>query len=268
MKLLKDSELHKHRETVIEVKGMTITRGGADVVRNASATIKRGDYVGIVGPNGGGKTTLIKGILGMIPLRTGEVRIFGRSISEFQEWNRIAYVSQDAINFDEQFPLTVYELISLGRLNRKNMGRRMKSEDRKVISETLDYMGLSDIQDKRIGKLSGGQKQRVFIAKALVRRPEILFLDEPVAGVDADNMERFYKLLSNLNQEKNITIVMVSHDLSVVFCRMSKVVCVNRDVNASDVDMVMDPNDLLKKAYGEHFQFVFHRHECKGRFGA
>jgi zinc transport system ATP-binding protein len=127
-------------------------------------------------------------------------------------------------------------------------------------------MGISDLAKKRIGELSGGQKQRVFVAKALVRNPEVLILDEPVAGVDATALESFYKKLSDLNTDKGITILIVSHDLTAVFCRMSKFMCVNQQVYLSDISKDSDPNVILKQAYGEHFHFVFHEHRCKGDF--
>ena len=127
-------------------------------------------------------------------------------------------------------------------------------------------MGISEIANKRIGNLSGGQKQRTFVAKALVRNPEIIFLDEPVTGFDANTLEKFYKKLSDLNSKKEITIIIVSHDLSAIFCRMSKLICVNKDVYISKISKDTDPNNILKKVYGEHFHFVFHEHTCKGVF--
>jgi len=253
-------------DPIIEVSNLTVRRGDEVVVSGASFRIDRGDYVGIVGPNGGGKTTLLHAILGSIPFQKGRIRLFGEDISRFRDWERVAYVSQEAINFDPQFPLTVRELVGLGRVRRGNIGRRLRKDDWKAVDEALNFMGISQLAGRRIGQLSGGQKQRVFVAKALVRKPEILFLDEPVAGVDADTMERFYKKLSNLNQEKGITILIVSHDLTAVFCRMSKAMCVNRDVHAADITPELDPNDLLKKAYGDHFHFVYHEHSCEGVF--
>jgi len=123
-----------------------------------------------------------------------------------------------------------------------------------------------DLSGRRVGELSGGQKQRAFVAKALVRNPEVIFLDEPVAGVDAATQEKFYQKMSDLNGRMGITILIVSHDLAAVFCRMSKVICVNREVNVSDIRPGQDPNSILRKAYGEHFHFVFHEHKCEGEF--
>jgi zinc transport system ATP-binding protein len=253
-------------EPIVEAKSVDIIRSNDLVIQQATFTINKGDYVGIVGPNGGGKTTLLLAIVGFLPIQRGTIRLFGKNISSFSQWEKVAYVSQGAINFDNNFPLTVRELVGLGRINRRNIGRKLTSTDWEAVDESLEIMAVNDLANKRIGNLSGGQKQRVFVAKALVRHPDVLFLDEPVAGIDASTLEKFYKTLSDLNAKKNITIVIVSHDLSTVFCRMSKLICVNRQVYISDITKGMDPNNILKKVYGEHFHFVFHEHTCEGVF--
>lgn len=252
--------------SVLEVKDLCVNRSNALVIEDANFSIHRRDFVGIVGPNGGGKTTLLLALLKLLPREKGSIRFFGVDIDSFSQWERIAYVSQDAINFDTHFPLTVRELVALGRINSANLGRRFNREDLEAVDKALRFMGILNIGGKRIGQLSGGQKQRIFVAKALVRNPEILIMDEPVTGVDADTQEKFYKKLSNLNVSKGITILIVSHDLTAVFCRMSKVMCVNRAVNVSPIAEGFDPNKALRKAYGDHFHFVFHKHECERIF--
>ena len=254
------------KKPVIEVEGVSVSRSGARVIEDATFTVLGGEFVGVVGPNGGGKTTLIKATLGLLPRDSGTVRLFGQPVEQFNTWNRIAYVGQDAVNFDQTFPLSVRELVSLGRIQRENLGHRLTGDDWRRVDEILGFMGIRDLAEKRIGQLSGGQKQRVFVAKAMVREPDILFLDEPVAGVDAETEERFYMKLSNLNAQKGTTIINVSHDLSAVFCRMSRVICVNREVNVADIGDEMGFTTALKKAYGEHFHFVFHEHMCEGLF--
>jgi len=146
------------------------------------------------------------------------------------------------------------------------LGRTLKREDWASVDEVLEFMGISDAAERRIGQLSGGQKQRVFVAKALVRNPEIILLDEPIVGVDAETQEKFYKKLSDLNVERGITILLVTHDLTAVFCRMSKVMCINRLVNVSEINADLKPEEVLRKAYGEHFHFVFHEHKCRRVF--
>lgn len=254
------------KKPVIEVEGVSVSRSGTRVIEGANFTVLQGEFVGVVGPNGGGKTTLIKATLGLLPRDSGAVRLFGQPVEQFNNWKRIAYVGQDAVNFDQTFPLSVRELVSLGRIQKENLGRRLTGDDWRRVDEILGFMGIRDLAEKRIGQLSGGQKQRVFVAKAMVREPDILFLDEPVAGVDAETQERFYMKLSNLNAQRGTTIIDVSHDLSAVFCRMSRVICVNREVNVADIGDEMGFTKALKKAYGDHFHFVFHEHMCEGLF--
>jgi zinc transport system ATP-binding protein len=260
------SDVMKEKTSILEVSNLYVNRSNSLVIEHADFKIRRGDYVGIVGPNGGGKTTLILALLNILPRTKGSIRLFGQNIESFSNWEKVAYVPQHAVNFDSNFPLSVRELVSLGRVNRGNMGRRLQRKDWAAVDESLDFMGISGIAGKRIGQLSGGQKQRVFVAKALVRNPEIIFLDEPVVGVDAETQEKFYKKLSDLNVERGITILLVTHDLTAVFCRMSKVMCVNRWVNVAEITEDVEPEEVLRKAYGEHFHFVFHKHECKRVF--
>jgi zinc transport system ATP-binding protein len=256
----------KEKTPILEVSNLHVDRTNSPVIEHASFAIHRGDYVGIVGPNGGGKTTLLLALLNILPRTKGTIRLFGQNIDSFSNWEKVAYVPQHAVNFDSQFPLVVRELVSLGRVNRSNLGRTLKREDWESVDEVLEFMGISDIANRRVGQLSGGQKQRVFVAKALVRNPEIILLDEPIVGVDAETQEKFYKKLSDLNLKKGITILLVTHDLTAVFCRMSKVMCVNRWVNVAEITEGVEPEEVLRKAYGEHFHFVFHKHECRRVF--
>lgn len=256
----------KEKNPVLEVSSLHVVRSNSVVIEDANFTVHQGDYVGIVGPNGGGKTTLLLALLNIIPRTKGTIRLFGESIESFTGWEKVAYVPQHAVNFDPQFPLTVRELVALGRVNRNNLGRTLRREDWDSVDEALGFMGIVDIANRRIGQLSGGQKQRVFVAKALVRNPEVILLDEPVVGVDARTQEKFYKKLSDLNIKRGITILLVTHDLTAVFCRMSKVLCMNRWVNVAEITEELEAEELLRKAYGEHFHFVFHKHECERVF--
>ena len=250
----------------MQLENVDVARSGDLVIQNANFTIDKGDYVGLVGPNGGGKTTLILALLNFLPHTKGTIKLFGTNIDKFQAWEKVAYISQNATSFDSKFPLTVRELVSLGRIKKGNIARRFTQEDWQAVDDSINFMGLTQDTHKRIGQLSGGQKQRVFVAKALARNPEIIFLDEPIVGVDAGTQEKFYKKLSDLNTKRKTTILLVTHDLTSVFCRMSKVLCVNKQIEIAQITSNLDPNKLLKKAYGDHFHFVFHRHKCNGVF--
>ena len=251
---------------ILELQNVDIVRSGEIIIQKANFTLNKGDYVGLVGPNGGGKTTLILALLNFLPRAKGTIKLFNTNIDKFQAWQKVAYISQTATNFDNKFPLTVRELVALGRIKKDNIARRYTNEDWQAVDDSINFMGLTKEAHKRIGQLSGGQKQRVFVAKALARNPEIIFLDEPIVGVDAATQEKFYKKLSNLNTRRKTTILLVTHDLTSVFCRMSKVLCVNKQVEIAEITSNLDPNTLLKKTYGEHFHFVFHKHECHGVF--
>jgi zinc transport system ATP-binding protein len=253
-------------EPILELENVNVERSNNLVIQNANFTIGRGDYVGLVGPNGGGKTTLILALLNFLPHTKGTIKLFGTNIDKFSAWEKVAYISQNATSFDSKFPLTVRELVSLGRIKKGNVARRFTQQDWEAVDDSITFMGLSEAADKRIGQLSGGQKQRVFVAKALARNPEIIFLDEPIVGVDATTQEKFYKKLSDLNTKRKTTILLVTHDLTSVFCRMSKILCVNKYVEITQITDSLDPNTLLKRAYGEHFHFVFHKHKCHGVF--
>ena len=253
-------------DNIIEVESLNVARNGRTIIENATFNIEQGSYTGIVGPNGGGKSTLMQAILGILPKESGIIKIMGDPIEKFNQWSKIAYVSQHSINFDQNFPLTVRELVGLGRIKRGNIGRPLKKEDWVKVDEALEFMGITELANRRIGQLSGGQKQRVFVAKSIVRNPQILILDEPASGIDPEAQELFYMILANLNAKQGTTILIVSHDLAAVFCRMNHVICINRKVHTSPITQDIDPNDVLQKAYGSHFHFIFHEHSCEGIF--
>ncbi|MDR0493762.1 MAG: metal ABC transporter ATP-binding protein [Nitrososphaerota archaeon] len=251
---------------MLEVKNLNVNRNGIPVIENATFRINKGDYVGIVGPNGGGKTTLLKVLLNFLPYTQGSIQLFGTELAKFSSWQKVAYISQQATNFEDQFPLTVRELVSLGCIKKGQLGRKFTREDWKIVDDNLDFMGLSNVANRRIGQLSGGQKQRMFVAKALTHKPELILLDEPIVGVDSEAQEKFYKKLSDLNIKHQTTILIVTHDLASVFCRMSKILCINKNIELADITQNLDTNQLLKRTYGEHFHFVFHQHNCIGDF--
>jgi len=262
----KKKMITQNNPPVLEVKNLNINRNATTVIENATFTINKGDYVGIVGPNGGGKTTLLRVILNFLPYTQGSIQLFGTDLTKFSSWQKIAYISQQATNFEDQFPLTVRELVSLGCIQKGHLGRKFTPKDWQTVDNNIEYMGLKDVANRRIGQLSGGQKQRMFVAKALTHKPELILLDEPIVGVDSDAQEKFYKKLSDLNIKYQTTILIVTHDLASVFCRMSKILCINKNIEIANITQDLDTTQLLKRAYGDHFHFVFHQHSCKGEF--
>lgn len=181
------------------------------------------DFLGIIGPNGGGKTTLLKVILGLINPSRGSVTVLGDSPERSRRY--IGYVPQIS-QFDREFPVTVLDVVLMGRLGRKGILRRYSEEDKRVAYEVLESVEMLELKDNQIGKLSGGQLQRVLLARALASDPKILLLDEPTASIDEPTKTELYELLKNLNRK--VTIVLVSHDIGVISSHVDKIACINR----------------------------------------
>lgn len=215
--------------TIIELEGISFSYGrAADVLSDVSLTVRKGEYLGLIGPNGGGKTTLLKVMLGLLKPREGRVELFGTPLRAFKEWPRIGYVSQRAIAFDALFPVTVEEVVRMGRYARRGLFRRLTLEDARKAEQALEDVEMLAYRHRRVSDLSGGQKQRVFLARALASEPDMIALDEPTSGVDHETEEQFYALLGKLNRERGMTLVLVSHDLERVAREASCVAVVDR----------------------------------------
>lgn len=226
------------------------------VLENISFKADQGDLLGIIGPNGAGKTTLFSLILGLLEGYQGKITLFNEDIRNNRKaLKRIGYIPQKK-NINQGFPATVEEIVSLGVLGRKtNMD---------VIISALKIVGLLEQKDKRIGELSGGQQQRVLIAKALVNEPELLILDEPTTGIDLETQDRFYTLLRKLNSERNITIILASHDLDAINRLANKVACVNRKMSFHGDAREFFGNEQLLKSYSESsMQAHMHSHSYR-----
>jgi zinc transport system ATP-binding protein len=245
---------------VIEFDNVSFRYGTQLVLDKVSFEISEKDFFGIIGPNGGGKTTLIKLILGFLMPDSGRILIYGKKPGNAKELQRIGYVPQLASNFDQNFPATVFEVASTGRFSRIGLMKQPTKKDQMVVEKALATVEMADLRDKRIGDLSGGQKQRVFIARALAAEPEILILDEPFTGVDMDSQHRFYDLLKHLNKEMGLTIILVSHDVSMVTKSLTKLACVNVNVTVHDTSNGISKADLTC-AYPKDLNIVPHHHD-------
>ena len=226
------------------------------VLENISFKADQGDLLGIIGPNGAGKTTLFSLILGLLEGYQGKITLFNEDIRNNRKaLKRIGYIPQKK-NINQGFPATVEEIVSLGVPGRKT--------NKDVIISALKIVGLLEQKDKRIGELSGGQQQRVLIAKALVNEPELLILDEPTTGIDLETQDRFYTLLRKLNSERNITIILASHDLDAINRLANKVACVNRKMSFHGDAREFFGNEQLLKSYSESsMQAHMHSHSYK-----
>lgn len=210
-------------ETAIHIDNLSVYYGETAAIKNVCLDVNQGEFLGIIGPNGGGKSTLIKAILGLIPITTGSIYVYGQTLVK----NRTAlgYVPQFA-TMDRRFPISVMEVVLMGRL-KQGLSLFMKySIDDKVIAyDQLKRVGIEHLAKKQISELSGGEFQRLLIARALTVHPKLLLLDEPTASVDVSSREQIYHLLRELNDE--MTIVLVTHDLMAISSEVKKLACLN-----------------------------------------
>jgi len=214
---------------LIEIKNLFHKYDNVEVLENINLEIKRDDFIAIIGPNGGGKSTLLKLILGIIDVQKGTIK---KRLKTYE----IGYVPQNT-NLNIDFPITALEVVLMGhKISRKKLFGYSK-EDMVCAISSLKQVGMSEYANKKIGSLSGGQRQRVFIARALCTNPKILFLDEPTASIDVQGQQEIYKLLKELN--KMVAIVVVSHDLSILLNYTKSVVHINRSLVYHELDEII-----------------------------
>ena len=249
-----------HSDVCIQLNQVSFEYGDLPVLESVSASIPEGDFVGIIGPNGGGKTTLLKIILGLLEPKSGEVKIFGHSVAEAKEHFEIGYVPQHIAQLNYSFPATVFEVVRSGLTRRRGLLRPFQKADETVVHEMMEMVGIADLATRPLDALSGGQRQRVFIARALAGAPRLLILDEPTAGVDSASEERLDDLLAKLNQEKKMTIIMVSHDVEAVLSQVKHVLCVSKNVVCHAPSREFNKDRYLQDMYGPKSQTVNHQH--------
>ncbi|MDB5238091.1 MAG: abc transporter ATP-binding protein [Candidatus Kaiserbacteria bacterium] len=219
-----------HGENIIEVSDISFSYGATQVLKDITLSIHRGDYLGIVGGNGAGKTSLLKIILGLLSPQKGKVLLFGQDIREFKDWSKIGYVPQKVTNFDPNFPATVREVVLMGRYGRRGLMHRVTEEDRTEARKALEQVEMWEYKDRQIGDLSGGQQQRVFIARALAGKPEVIFLDEPTVGVETHIKDEFYALLRKLNEDLHLTVVLITHDIESMAHEAMHIACIDHTI--------------------------------------
>ena len=234
-------------DTLIELSDVAFGYTAANVVEDISLAIDAGEYVAVVGPNGSGKSTLMKLMLGLLRPDTGEARLFGEPSHTFDDGSRIGYVAQHA-SASKEMPITVREVVKMGRFPHVGFGILSRA-DWEIVDRSLDTVGMTAFADRRVTKLSGGQRQRAFIARALAGEADLLVLDEPTVGVDAESVDAFYDLLETLN-DAGITIVLIEHDLGTVIDHAERVVCLNKAVYFDGPTDEFAESDALSRAFG------------------
>jgi len=270
-------------DPVIDLSGVTFGYTATPVVEDVSLTVDSGEYVAVVGPNGSGKSTLMRLMLGLIGPDAGAARLFGEDAGRFDDGERVGYVAQQA-TAAEEMPITVREVVKMGRFPYVAVGNlpggdagvvgglfddpvgtarrtanavsgRLTAGDWRIVDDALATVGMSAFADRRIGQLSGGQRQRVFIARALAGEADLLVLDEPTVGVDAESVDAFYDLLDALNAA-GITVLLIEHDLSAVVEHADRVVCLNREVYFDGPADEFVKSDALARAFGAGASFL------------
>ena len=235
--------------SAIDINGVWFSYDKTPILEDVTLTLNQGDFLGIIGPNGGGKTTLLKLLLGVLKPDRGTIKILGEAPHNAN--HRVGYMPQNT-DLNITFPISVMEVALMGRLSRSRIGRRYSRKDRSKVKESLKKAGIWNHRHSPIGRLSGGQRQRVFIARALATDPEILLLDEPTASVDPEFEMDLFDFFRELN--KQVTIVAITHDVGVISRNVKSVACVNKSliyheegqITAEMIDMAYQcPVDLI-----------------------
>ena len=247
-------------DPLISVENVSFGFQGLQVLRNISFSLSRGDFMALIGPNGSGKTTLIRIILGTLKPSGGRVLLMGQEAGQFNQWERIGYVPQKATHVDPYFPASVREVVALGLLSKKRFPRLLTRRDEAAIEKALEQVDMKELKNRRIGELSGGQQQRAFIARAIVNGPDVLFLDEPTAGVDAETQTRFYDMLAELNHNRGLTIALITHDFGIITKHANRVACLNQRLFFHGTHEEFCSSEVVQDLLrGEH-HLVCHRH--------
>lgn len=251
----------KFKVPIFDVQNLCFEVMGQKILNHISFNIFGGEYIAIIGPNGGGKTTLIRLLLGLEKPTSGTINIFGKKQKKFKKWSKIGYVPQRASLVDPNFPATVEDIVKMGRITKRKSFFSMSKEDMQIVEDVMKKMDITHLKDKMIGTLSGGQRQRVMIARALASSPEILILDEPNTGVDVKSQQRFYELLRKLNKEDKITILFITHDVGVIVDDIARLFTINQKATICNNPKQALSCEEMTELYGIDAHLIYnHKH--------
>ena len=217
-------------ENIISVRDLGFDYGDGWVFHKLNLDVPEGDFVAVIGANGAGKSTLMKMLAHALPPTMGNIFYYGIPIEKFDQWEKIGYVAQNPAKMQRDFPISVREVIALGLIQKNKLWQRFGSEEDEKIEKVLETFQLKDLEQRKIGELSGGQQQRVFLARAMVKEPKILLLDEPATGIDAASKIALYDMLQEINLEQNVTIIMISHDLELAAGAAKSALCISHGI--------------------------------------
>ncbi len=215
---------------IIEIKDLGFDYGEGWVFHKLSLDIEEGDFIAVIGANGAGKSTLLKMLANVITPTIGKITYYGTPIENFKDWRKIGYVPQNPGKQQRNFPISVKEVVTLGLLDGNSLTHRFTAEEKAAVAEILERFNLTDLRYRKIGDLSGGQQQRVFLARAMVKQPKILLLDEPATGIDTAAKVELYAMLKRINREQGVTVVMVSHDLELAADAAQNALCLDHGI--------------------------------------
>jgi zinc transport system ATP-binding protein len=236
---------------LVEIRGLAFAFNGETVLQDVNLDIPQGSFMAIIGPNGGGKTTLLKLMLGILKPDQGTIRIFGTLPNDAA--SRIGYVPQD-VHVNRGFPISVQDVVRMGGIKGGGGWRSFSEKDKALVQESLERVDMWNFRNRRMDDLSGGQRQRVYLARSLVSEPELLFLDEPMSSVDTRGQTEFYDFLLELN--RTVTIVVVSHDAMILSSHARSVACVNQQLFYHDRPEIT--KDMLEMAYHCPVELIGH----------
>jgi zinc transport system ATP-binding protein len=246
---------------VLSIENLYFRYNSRDVLSDITFSISTGDYIGLVGPNGSGKTTLIKIVLGLLKPHSGKITLFGDDTKAFSGWHKIGYLPQKISALNPRFPATVSEVVAMGLLSKKSFPKHMNRSDNTTVDSILDLLDITNLRNKPIGELSGGQQQRVLVARALVNNPEFLILDEPTDALDPEMRDRFFALMDELNKKKNVTIVIVTHDMGNIGKYTSKLLYIDKKIIFYGSFEDFCKSSEITQFFGEFSQHIIcHRH--------
>ena len=244
--------------TVIDVENVTFAYGNTTAVEDVTLSVEDGAFLGLIGPNGSGKTTLLHLMIGLKRPDRGSVELFGEPAHLFEDGQRIGYVAQRSGDRGEAMPVTVRETVLMGRFAHAGHGR-LQDRDYETAAQALETVGIGHLSERRISQLSGGQRQRAFIARALASEADLLALDEPTVGVDADSQDQFYALLDDLNRQ-GMTIILIEHEVDVLTQHVDTVACINRQLHHHGDTVSFLESDAIAETYGVGAGIVEHDH--------
>ncbi len=247
--------------SALVIENLSVILKGKDVLRNINFALEEGSFLGIVGPNGGGKTTLVRTILGLLRPSSGSIKVFGQGPESALEQGVFGYLPQQQ-NIDPNFPATALDIVLMGRYRAAGFLKWPGRKDRQRAIECLSIMGVEGLLSTQYSQMSGGQQQRVSIARALAGDPRILVLDEPSTGIDVVGQEDFYHLLKGLQKKMHLTILMVSHDIGSVTAYVDEISCLNISLHYHGNPIGALDEKVMTSLYGKSVDLLVHSDVC------